>query len=277
MNKGFSDLRYAGSKEPVIKEMDDLIKNKSFGDENSFVIEGLWAYEKIILSGVRIKAFAFCPDFIKNYNMLEMVQSLVDLSCDSCIISSSLCKKLCSRDNEEGFFLLCSIQPYKLNDIELRKDNLVVILDGLDKPGNIGTIIRSVDAAGGDGVILCSSKVRRTNQKLIKSSMGSGFILPIVETDIVQTIAWLKSNGFKIVVTDLKADKSYYSVDYRGRIAVVAGNEIRGISALWYEHECERVIIPMYGVADSLNVGVAASLVVYEASSRQREIIRGLI
>lgn len=270
----FSSLRHAGSKEPSIKNMNDLIKNRSIEDESLFVIEGLWAYEKILMSGVEIRAFAFCPESIKDYNMLGMVQSFVKLAEDSYIISSSLCSRLGSRDNAEGFFMLCSMQPYKLHNIELKKDNLVVILDGLEKPGNIGTIIRSADAAGGDAVILCNSKVRRTNSKLIKASMGSAFILPVIETEISQAISWLEANGFKIVATDLNASESYFGIDYEGRVAVVAGNEIRGISAFWSEHECERVIIPMYGGADSLNVGVAASLVIYEACRRQRDMIR---
>lgn len=206
--------------------------------------------------------------------MLEMVRTLASLADEPLIISNKLCRRLSSRDSEEGFFLLCSLPVYNLEDIKLKRNNIVVVLDGLEKPGNIGTIIRSVDAAGGDGVIICNSKVRRANHKLIKSSMGSGFILPVIENCLDTTAAWLTSNGFKIIVTDLKANESYYNVDYRGRIALVAGNEINGVSALWNECQCERVIIPMFGGADSLNVGVAAALVTYEASSRQREIIR---
>lgn len=270
-------IKLAGSKEPLIRIMNDIIKNRSIEDKNLFVIEGLWAYEKIVRSNIGIKAFAFCIESIRNYHAFEMVRTLVDLADESLMISDKLCNKLSSRDDGEGFFLLCSLPLHKLDDIELKKDNIIVVLDGLEKPGNIGTIIRSVDAAGGDGVILCNTKVRRANQKLIKSSMGSGFILPVIESDINKTVMWLKSNGFKIIVTDLKACESYYNVDYRGRIAIIAGNEMHGVSALWNEYECKRVIIPMFGAADSLNVGVAASLVIYEASSRHKEMVRRLI
>lgn len=274
MEQRFCDLRLACSKEPLIRTMNDLIKNKKVEDESLYVIEGLWAYEKIMSGGVKPKAFVFCPEAIENNNMLGMVQSLAGLADDSCLISRNLCKKLSSRDSEEGFFLLFSMQPKELEDIELKEDNLVVILDGLEQAGNIGTIVRSADAAGEDGVILCNSRVRKTNQKLIKSSMGSCFTMPVIEDDIVQTAGWLQNNGFKVIVTDLQADQSYYDIDYSGRIAIVAGNEIRGVSAYWHEHSCERVLIPMHGAADSLNVGVAASLVIYEASSRQKKIVK---
>lgn len=270
----FSNLKHVGSKEFSIRIINNLIKNKKVKDEDLFVIEGLWAYEKIIKSNIRIRNFIFCPEFIKNKDMLEMVRRIVLASDEAVLISSNLCCRLSSRDSGEGFFMLCSFPEYQLDDIELKENNLLVILDGLEKPGNIGTIIRSVDAAGGDGVVICNSKVRKTNQKLIKSSMGSSFILPVINSEISEIVIWLKSNGFKIIVTDLKTSKSYYNVDYKGRIAIIAGNEIHGISEFWSEQECERVIIPMFGGADSLNVGVAATLVVYEASFCQRELYK---
>lgn len=273
----FPGLRAAGIKEPAIRSINDLAKGKKVEDESLFVIEGLWAYEKIAASGIRIKAFAFCPDFVTDYPVLEMVRFLIARSDAAYLISNSLCSRLSSRDGKEAFFMLCVLPRYGHKDIRLRRNNLVMVLDGLENPGNIGTIIRTVDSAGGDGVIICGSRVRRTNRKLIKASMGSGFMLPVMESDRVETIKWLNCNGFKVIVTDLQADKSYYSADYSGRIAIIAGNEIHGISASWYEQQCERVIIPMFGGADSLNVGVAASLVIYEASYRQRKLLeRGM-
>ena len=243
-----------------------------------FKIPGITSsYEKIIKSNIRIRSFMFCPDFIKNYSMLQMVRFNISVADNSNLISSNLCSRLSSRNSGEGFFLLCSLPQFMLSDIELRENNLIVILDGLEKPGNIGTIIRSADGAGCDGVIICNSMVRKTNQKLIKSSMGSSFILPVIKSDITKTIMWLKSNGFKIIITDLKASNRYYNANYKGRVAIIAGNEIHGISDIWNEYECERVLIPMFGGADSLNVGVAASMVIYEASYRQRELIERLV
>jgi RNA methyltransferase, TrmH family len=275
LNKEFSHMRSIGSKEPVINIVKDLLKNKKVEEEDQFVVEGLWAYEKMIDSNIKIKAFVFCIDFITSPSLLQMVRFFIKRAEKSYRISSSLCSRLSGRDSSEGFFLLCSLPKFEFNHLELRRNNLLVVLDGLEKPGNIGTIIRSVDAAGGDGIVLCS-KVRKTNQKLIKSSMGSSFHLPVIESDIHETISWLKENDFKIIVTDLMATKSYYNIDYKGRVAIIAGNEIRGISDQWREQKCERVIIPMFGRADSLNVGVAAALVVYEASCRQKNILRNI-
>lgn len=274
LHKEFSDLKTVGIKDPSVKIINDLLKNKKVEDEKLFVIEGLWAYEKIINSKVRVREFMFCTEFIKNKEILDLVRNIMPMSDNSSLISSNLCNRLSSREGGEGFFLLCSFPQNNLEDIELKENNLLVILDGLEKPGNIGTIIRSADGAGGDAVVLCNSRVRKTNQKLIKSSMGSSFMLPVINKDIKETIAWLKSNGFKIIVTDLNAKKSYYNIDYKGRVAIIVGNEIRGISEAWKDCECERVIIPMFGGADSLNVGVAATMVVYEASLCQKQLVK---
>jgi len=97
-------------------------------------------------------------------------------------------------------------------------------------------------------------------------------MLPVVSSDIELLVRWLKSNGFKIIVTDLKASNNYYDANYKGRIAIIVGNEIHGISETWNKYECERIIIPMFGGADSLNVGVAATMIVYEASLSQKNL-----
>lgn len=270
----FSSLRLVGSKDSSIRTINELLKNKKVENEDLFVIEGLWAYEKIIKSNIRVRNFVFCLELIRSKSILDMVRRISKVAESSCLISSNLCNRLSSRDSGEGFFLLCSFPQHDIVDIKLKENNLLVILDGLEKPGNIGTIIRSVDGAGGDGVIICNSKVRKTNQKLIKSSMGSSFMLPVVSSEIELLVRWLKSNKFKIIVTDLKAKKNYYDANYKGRVAIIVGNEIHGISDIWNKYECERIVIPMFGGADSLNVGVAATMVVYEASICQKNLGR---
>lgn len=269
-----SNIRTIGIKDDTVKTLIDLSRNKKIEDDSLFMVEGLWAYEKLIQSEVKIEAFLFCPDFIKSAAVMELTRALIKLAGRAYQISSKICERISGQDKREGFFLLCRARIYTLGDIKLKKDNLIVILDGIEQSGNAGTIIRSVDGAGGDAVVLCGSKIKRNNRKLIKASMGASFILPVVQAEISETLVWLKSNGFRIVLTDLTAQKSYFEVDYSGRIAIVAGNEIHGISDEWRKHECEKVIIPMFGGADSLNVGIATSLVTYEASMRQKGIVK---
>jgi TrmH family RNA methyltransferase len=202
-----------------------------------------------------------------------MVKTIIGVAENTYTISSKVCERISGRDGAEGFFMLCEMPHYGLDDIKLEENCLVIVLDGLEKPGNVGTIVRTVDGAGGKAIIHVNRRARLFNHEMIKSSMGSSFILPIIGAGLEETAEWLVNNGFKIVLTDLKANKYHYEADYSGRVAVVAGNERHGVSEKWYSYDCERVIIPMLGGADSLNVGVATSLVAYEASLQQRGML----
>lgn len=270
----FSSYKTISAKDPIIRAFIDLSNNKKVEDDNLFIIEGLWAYEKLIKSKATIESFVFCPEFIKTEKLRSLVYSFIKMAKSTYIISAKTCERISSQDKSEGFFLLCRLEAYSLSDISLGNNNVIVILDGVEQAGNAGTIIRTVDGAGGDAVILCNSRLRRNSHKLTKASMGASFILPIVQAEIDETIAWLNDNNFQIVLTDLTAEENYFNIDYSGRIAVVVGNEKHGISEIWREQKCKKVIIPMLGGADSLNVGIATSLVVYEASMRQKGYIK---
>lgn len=265
-----SHIENIGLNHIEVKKAINLIGNKKIDTDEDFIIEGCWAYEKLMQSGIEIETLLFCPEFITEEKEYKLVSKLVDVAENSYEISGKVCKRISDRDKPEGCFFICKLPKYSLSSIKIRGNNIVVILDGLEKPGNIGTIIRSADAAGGDAVIICNSKVRLTHYRLIKASMGSSLTLPIIEAEMEELITWLRKNGFRILLTDLKATQSCYETDYNGRIAIVAGNEIRGISEVWQGQECERIIIPMFGSADSLNVGFAATLVAYEAALAQR-------
>ena len=225
-------------------------------------------------SGIRIKTLLFCPELINEENEQKLINRLINNAEHSYIISKKVCKRISDRDGPEGCFLICKLPKHSLSSIKIDENSIVIILDELEKPGNIGTIIRSADAAGVDAVIICNSRVKLNHHRLIKASMGSCFKIPVVEADMNVLLRWLKGNSFRILLTDLQATKNCYEADYSGRIAIVAGNEIRGISETWCKHECERIIIPMFGSADSLNVGFAASLIAYEAAVVKRKIRR---
>ena len=139
-------------------------------------------------------------------------------------------------------------------------------MDGLEQPGNIGAILRSFDCAGGDFAIVTNKQARLTNSRLVRSSLGASFMMPVLEAEIGEVQNWLVKNNFKCIITDLQGKKSYRDVDYKGRIAIVAGNEHTGISDSWrHLKTSESVIIPMLGSCESLNVGFASTLVSYEA------------
>lgn len=256
-----------------------LVANKC-KDKTLFVCEGLWAVEKLIEKNFEVVAFFYNSDKLKSGTISDIdakkIAKMTEYASKTYAISEKSCKKISDREGFDEFFIVARLKKYTLADIEkMYKDKpnlLAIVMDGLEQPGNIGAILRSFDCAGGDFAIVTNKQARLSNSRLVRSSLGASFMLPVLEADIEEVQAWLKKNKFKNIVTDLQAKKSYRDVDYSGRIAIIAGNEHTGISASWRKLEnSESIIIPMLGSCESLNVGFASTLVAYEAGLQKFE------
>lgn len=250
-----------------------LVENK-LKNTNKFVCEGLWAVDKLIEKNIPVTEFFFNIDKINSGKIsekeLEKIAKMVNFSQKSYMISEKACKKISDRDGYDEYFIVAEQPQYSLDSIKKMfdgKDNvLAIVMDGLEQPGNIGAILRSFDCAGGDFAIVTNRQAKLTNSRLVRSSLGASFILPVLEAEIGDVQQWLENNNFKCIVTDLQAKNSYREADYSGRIAIISGNEHTGISDSWrHLKNSESIIIPMLGSCESLNVGFASTLVSYEA------------
>jgi len=161
------------------------------------------------------------------------------------------------------------MKAHSLEQIKLSKNPLVLILESVEKPGNLGALLRTADAAGVDAVIICDPQTDFYNPNVIRSSVGCVFTTPIASATSEDTIAWLKHNAITVYCTYLKAAKPYHETDYTGPCAIVMGTEATGLSDLWIKSSTNNIIIPMQGKIDSMNVSTAAAVVVFEAK-RQR-------
>lgn len=263
------------SSEKVKRTRDMLAGKKVSGFEKYFVCEGLWAVEKLIAKKINVTEFFFCPEMIKTDAEAELVEEMKAYAANVYSVSQKTCTKISDREGADGFFTVAEMPEYTLSDLKNISDSaeklVCIILDGLEQPGNIGAILRSLDCAGGAFAIMTNKRVRLTHPRLIRSSLGAAFTIPVAVADIEDTQTWLAENGFKILVTDLTAKKNYREIDYNGKIAIVAGNEFKGISPSWRTAKnAEPIIIPMFGDLESLNVGFASTLVAYEAGMKQR-------
>ena len=262
-----------GISSPEVSNAKLLVENK-VKNSDKFVCEGLWAVEKLIEKKINVTEFFFNMDKINSGNIddesLQKIAKMIDYASKSYAISEKACKKISDRDGYDEFFIIAEKQIYTLDDLEKlisgKQNILAIIMDGLEQPGNIGAILRSFDCAGGDFAIVTNKQARLTNSRLVRSSLGASFMMPVLEAEIGEVQNWLVKNNFKCIITDLQGKKSYRDVDYKGRIAIVAGNEHTGIADSWrHLKTSESVIIPMLGSCESLNVGFASTLVSYEA------------
>ncbi len=274
-----STLVSAGLHHPAIRQY-LAIKNcfnpknfnpANFNPANLACIEGLRALSLALEANLEIRSFFVCPALLRSEAGQQFAETIIASGTRSYQVSEKVLSHLVDWEGPDGLVALVQLRRFTWRDIQLRAQNVLLVLDGLQIPGNIGTIIRCADGSGADGIVITNRQQRLSHHKLIRASMGSLFAFPVIEAEACEAIAWLKRQRFKIVTTDTDAQLSYRQADYRGRVAIVMGNERHGISPAWYAAQDTSVFIPMHGRADSLNVGNAAVLMLYEVLHQQHQ------
>ena len=184
-------------------------------------------------------------------------------------VSERAFEKLAYGDRSDGVVLVVRAPRVGLADLELPPDPLVVVTEDVEKPGNVGAILRSADAVGASAVIAAGG-TDLFNPNVIRASVGTVFSMPVAAAPAGEVAAWLRVRGLRIVATRVDADRLHVDADLRGPVAIVLGSEATGLSDAWRAPDVEAVRLPMAGVADSLNVSVAAAVLLYEAWRQRR-------
>jgi len=184
--------------------------------------------------------------------------------------SPGVLAKVAFGDRSDGVVAIVRTPSRSLEDLELPDDVLVVVVEGVEKPGNLGAVLRSADGAGADAVIVADPLTDPFNPNAIRASLGTIFGLPVVETTSRAALDWLSARGIRPVAAIVDAATTYTDADLRGPLALVLGSEADGLTATWRNPRVEPVAIPMAGRADSLNVSIAAAVLLYEAVRQRR-------
>ncbi|MFO7827940.1 MAG: RNA methyltransferase [Bacteroidales bacterium] len=233
--------------------------------KNLIVIEGLREINLAKQSGVLLKSIYFCSNIISEdeiFKPFDQTTSIFEISLD-------IYKKLAYRGSTEGIIALSKPNYLGLNDLKLRKNPLVIVLESVEKPGNLGAILRTADAARVDAVIISDPLTDIYNPNVIRSSIGCVFTNQVVACSSEEAIRWLKENQITTYAAALKATQHYHEKDFTGPSAIVMGTESVGLSEKWLKNTDEQIIIPMGGAIDSLNVSTSTAILVFEAM-RQR-------
>lgn len=263
-------VRFAGAQHGKVKQVLSLLSNTKPNPHKLCVLEGIWAHEKSRMASLVLDSFFLCPDLAYSPEALALAEDAMRRAPDIYIVSEKVFERMSERDGPDGLLSIAQFPRWQQQDIPLGENTLLVVLDGVEIPGNIGTILRTMDGCGADAMLLCNRRARLTHPKLIKGSMGAAFFKPIVEfEDTAEAIAFLQSHGFRIFLADTRAPLHYHQQDFSGRVALVMGSERYGITKAWYEAPHEGVSIPMLGQCDSLNVAIATSLLLYQAGMQR--------
>jgi len=185
-------------------------------------------------------------------------------------VSRPVFEKMSYRDNPDGWLAVFPIPNTSFNSIKVSDSPLVIVAESVEKPGNLGAILRTADAAHVDAILVCDPRVDVWNPNVVRASRGAVFSIPIVECDNASAFEWLKSHKIKILAATPSAEAIYSDVDLRESVAIAVGTEDLGLTDFWMDNADVKVKIPMMGMVNSLNVSVSTALIVYEAV-RQRK------
>ena len=271
----YDKLKHASRGHEAVKYVRRLRKGHYDQSElqYSVIIEGLSVLEAALKYQVDFEYLFVCPADIYSPLAQRVLAQLTDKARHSFLVSPKTFTLISAKDNSNGLLAVAGIDKAKLKELKSRSPELIIILDGLETPGNIGTIIRSADAVNANGIIITNRRARLFTPLMVRSSRGACFKFPIVESSVSEASSFLLSNDYEIILADTAAPINYYHHSYSRPTALIMGSERFGISSEWYTHPHTKVSIPMYGDCDSLNVSIAATVLLYEMRLQKEKLL----
>ncbi len=265
MNKLITSTQNSYIKELVLLKEKSRVRKKT----GLFLIEGLREISLAIKGGYKIDSILFDPSITSN-DQLNSLKSEIDYSIQQIEVSNDVYKKIALRDTTEGVIAVSKAKDLSINKLQLTsKKPLFLVAESPEKPGNIGALLRTADAAGIDAVLIANPKTDMFNPNIIRTSIGCVFTTKIATGTTSEILAYLKNNNVAIYGAALTASVEYQTIDYTQSSAIVVGTEATGLSDEWLDNTTNNIIIPMRGAIDSMNVSVSAAIILFEAV-RQR-------
>ncbi|MBI3152511.1 MAG: RNA methyltransferase [Chloroflexi bacterium] len=247
---------------PKVKYIVKLREDKRARQRDGlFLVEGHDELTLALDSGLRPQTLLTAP---------ELASRSIDIpNAELTTVSRAVFEKMSYRDNPDGWLGIFPIPKISLDDLKLSESPLVIVAESVEKPGNLGAILRTADAAKVDAVLVCDPRVDLWNPNVIRASRGAVFAVPTVEVESPNALAWLRLRKMRVLAATPSAETLYTDVDLREPIAIAVGTEDEGLTDFWMQNADLKVKIPMLGKVNSLNVSIATALITYE-SVRQR-------
>lgn len=238
-----------------------------------FVVEGQREIFHCLSAGYEIDSLFYCPQIADSDAQEEFLRLSPSSKCFE--INSDIYQKVAYRGGTEGMIAEVKTRNLTLQDLKLSSSPLIMVLESVEKPGNLGAILRSADASGVDAVIVCDPSTDLFNPNLIRSSIGAIFTVPTVACSSSDCITFMKEHGIQILTAQLQDSSLYYATDMRRPTAIIMGTEATGLTQQWREAADAHIRIPMLGRLDSLNVSVSAAILMFEAVRQRSAYIDG--
>jgi TrmH family RNA methyltransferase len=268
----------SSAQNPLVKRLVSLREKKRLRlQEGIFLIEGETELLRGLAGRIEFDTVVCCPELLAGNAELGTIESLTKKfgigsgrATELVEVSQRVYEKISLREHTGGIISIAKIPRQDIHVLQLPKAPLVLVVAGVEKPGNLGALLRTADGAGVEAVIVCEAEVDLYNPNVVRSSLGALFTVPAFQMSWKETRQWLQENRIRMIFTTPAAEKDYTEADYTGAVAVFLGSEKEGLPAEWLQEKADTVKIPMLGQMDSLNVSCSGAVVLYEAV-RQRK------
>jgi RNA methyltransferase, TrmH family len=234
------------------------------------LIDGAREARRALASGVEVVEAFVCEPLLAGEDARAALDQIRDRAITMTTTSEAAFARIAFGERAEGLVLVVRAPSFDLDSLKLGDPPFVVVIEGVEKPGNLGAILRTADGAGVDALLAASPRTDLANPNVMRASAGTAFSVPMAAAPTRQVIDWLTTRGIRIVAARVDAEAVYTDVDLTGPLAIALGSEAEGLTDTWRAAGVEPVRVPMAGVADSLNVSVTAAVLLYEAR-RQRD------
>jgi TrmH family RNA methyltransferase len=254
---------------PRVKDVARLRDRRQRREQRRILIDGVRELARAVAAGIRLREVFVCEPLCRSEESLRLVAGLPQTGAEILQVAEPVFEKLAFGQRAEGVLGVADMPEHTLEKLAVPERPLLAVLEGVEKPGNVGAVLRSADAAGVSALLLADARTDLYNPNTIRASLGTIFSMPVCQAAGADVLAWLRERGFRILAARPRGPMNYTQADYRGPTAIVLGSEAQGLAPLWSAADIQGVRLPMLGVADSLNVSAAAAVLFYEAL-RQR-------
>jgi RNA methyltransferase, TrmH family len=254
---------------PRVKQAVHLRDHRQRRKEQLILIDGARELSRAIAGGVVLREIFVCPPMCRSPEARRLLETLPSGDGEILEVDETVFARLAFGQRTEGLVAVADVPPHRLEDLVLPDTPLVAVLEGVEKPGNVGAVLRSADGAGVSALIVADPRTDLFNPNAIRASLGTIFSLPVAAATPGDVLAWLRSRELQILAARVEGSVTYTEADYRIPTALVLGSEAEGLTSLWSGDDVRAIRLPMLGAADSLNVSATAAILFYEAL-RQR-------
>ena len=271
-----SDFDITSPHNPKIRQAIKLREKRERDTTDLFLIEGYRELLRAVDADWKIEMLFAAHDLFLGSNEEPLIARLVSKKTPVFTCSEPVFRKIAYRDRPDGLLAIARQQHFTLKElsgrIKNKKNPFFVIAESIEKPGNLGTILRSADAVGVDGVIVCDRCTDIYNPNVVRASIGTLFTVPVIEATGKEALEWLEQHRIDVLAATPSAKLEFTETDMKRPLAIALGTEQLGLTELWMKKATLQVKIPMCGIADSLNVAMAATLLMYEALRQRRSL-----